>query len=53
MIWYMTLRDRLRPDSDFQTANLTRADAMQLYGAGSVKENAVRDGLAAVGIDAQ
>lgn len=54
MIWYVTLRDKLRPDSDFQAAaNMTYAVAGQLYGAGSPEQNAVRDGWAVVGITAQ
>jgi Zn-dependent metalloprotease len=54
MIWYVTLRDRLRPDSGFQAAaNITFAVAGQLYGTGSLEQNAVRDGWAAVGINAQ
>ncbi len=54
MIWYVTLRDKMRPDSDFQAAaNMTFAAAGQLYGASSLEQKAVRDGWAAVGITAQ
>jgi Zn-dependent metalloprotease len=53
MIWYVTLRDRLRPDSDFQAAaDLTFAVAGQLYGKGSKAQNAVKAGWAGVGIKA-
>ncbi|MEP7199590.1 MAG: M4 family metallopeptidase, partial [Chloroflexota bacterium] len=53
MIWYVTLRDRLRPDSDFQAcANLTHAVAGELYGAGGAEQQAVKDGWAVVGITA-
>ena len=38
-IWYVTLRDRLRENSDFQdTANLTFEVAGSLYGKGSREE---------------
>lgn len=51
-IWYITLRDRLRRNSDFQdAANLTFQVADELYGAGSPEQNAVRNGWAKVGID--
>ncbi len=53
-IWYITLRDRLRRDSDFQAAaNLTFQVAGELYGAGSKEQQAVRNGWAQVGITVQ
>jgi Zn-dependent metalloprotease len=52
-IWYVALRDRLRSRSTFSdAAALTRAVAGELFGAGSLEEQAVRAGWAAVGIDA-
>lgn len=50
-IWYVTLRDRLRPLSDFrECAGMTYAVAGELYGANSAEQRAVREGWAAVGI---
>jgi Zn-dependent metalloprotease len=50
-IWYVTLRDRLRPLSEFQEcAAMTHAVAGELYGAASAEQQAVREGWAAVGI---
>ncbi len=50
-IWYITLRDRLRPDSQFQDcANFTYAVAKETYGASSSEAKAVQDGWDAVGI---
>ena len=50
-IWYVTLRDRLRRNSDFQdAANLTFRVAGELYGAESTEQQAVRNGWAQVGI---
>jgi Zn-dependent metalloprotease len=50
-IWYITLRDRLRPRSDFkQGANLTIAVAGELYGQGSDEQKAVREAWKQVGI---
>ena len=50
-IWYVTLRDKLRPDSSFRdAARWTVAAAKELYGAGSLEQKAVREGWAAVGI---
>ncbi|MFN7926653.1 MAG: M4 family metallopeptidase [Blastocatellia bacterium] len=52
-IWYITLRDRLRPMSQFQDcANLTLAVAKELYGATSTEAKAVQEGWDAVGIKA-
>ena len=50
-IWYVTLRDRLRPGSDFKdAASLTTAVAGELYGSGSLEQKAVKEGWAEVGI---
>jgi Zn-dependent metalloprotease len=50
-IWYRTLRDKLRSNSDFATtARLTFETAGELYGAGSAEQEAVRTGWAEVGI---
>jgi Zn-dependent metalloprotease len=50
-IWYVTLRDKLRPRSQFKdAARLTAQTAKQLYGGGSLEEKAVKEGWAAVGI---
>ena len=50
-IWYVTLRDKLRPKSQFHdAARLTALTAKQLYGNGSLEEKAVKEGWAAVGI---
>jgi len=50
-IWYVTLRDKLKDRSDFQAAaNLTYQTAAQLFGAGSVEQQAVRKGWFEVGI---
>ncbi|MEP6896052.1 MAG: M4 family metallopeptidase [Chloroflexota bacterium] len=52
-IWYVTLRDRLKATSNFQDcANLTYQAAADLYGAGSLEQQAVQKGWAGVGIDA-
>lgn len=51
-IWYMTLRDYLRSTSDFQeAARLTFRVAGELYGNGSMEQEAVRKGWDTVGID--
>jgi Zn-dependent metalloprotease len=53
-IWYITLRDRLRPDSQFQDcANATLAVAKELYGASSAEAKAVLEGWDVVGITAK
>jgi Zn-dependent metalloprotease len=50
-IWYITLRDRLRPRSDFkQAAKLTIAVAGELYGQGSDEQKAVSDAWQQVGV---
>ena len=50
-IWYVTLRDKLRPNSSFRdAARWTAAVAKDLYGAGSLEEKAVRAGWTEVGI---
>ncbi|HYE73280.1 MAG TPA: M4 family metallopeptidase, partial [Blastocatellia bacterium] len=50
-IWYITLRDRLRPYSQFQEcAEMTYAVAGELYGARSPEQQAVREGWGMVGI---
>lgn len=50
-IWYITLRDRLRPDSQFQNcAEMTYAVAGELYGAKSAEQQAVREAWSVVGI---
>jgi len=50
-IWYVTLRDKIRATTNFQgAADLTYASAGQLYGQGSLEQQAVRKGWAGVGI---
>jgi len=50
-IWYVTLRDKLRPLSQFQDcANMTFAVAGELFGAGSKEQQAVREAWDVVGI---
>ncbi len=52
-IWYVALRDKLQAKSNFQdSANLTFMVAGQLYGAGSIEQQAVRTGWQEVGITA-
>ncbi len=51
-IWYVTLRDRIRSNTDFQgAADLTYAVAGELFGAGSLEQQAVKNGWAGVGIN--
>jgi Zn-dependent metalloprotease len=51
-IWYVTLRDKLKATSNFQEcANLTYQTAADLYGAGSLEQQAVQAGWAEVGLD--
>lgn len=50
-IWYVTLRDKIRSTTNFQgAADLTYATAGQLYGQGSLEQQAVVKGWAGVGI---
>jgi len=50
-IWYVTLRDRLRENSDFQdTANLTFDVAGSLYGKGSSEQKAIFNAWDQMGI---
>lgn len=50
-IWYVTLRDRLRPDATFRDcARLTVQVAGELFGVGSREQRAVVAGWADVGI---
>ena len=50
-VWYVTLRDRLRPRSDFKNAaNLTVAVAKELYGPRGAVAKAVADAWAEVGV---
>ena len=51
-IWYITLRDRLRPWSNFSRAAYhTITVAGELYGHGGKEQNAVRDAWKQVGVD--
>jgi Zn-dependent metalloprotease len=50
-VWYVALRDKLQPASNFQdAANLTVQVAGDLFGAASLEQQAVRKGWAEVGI---
>ena len=50
-IWYVTLRDKIQPGSNFQdAADLTYAVAGELYGPNSLEQQAVSAGWAGVGI---
>ncbi len=50
-IWYSTLTQKLRPDSDFRDAvNLTVSSAGELYGVNSREQKAVREAWARVGL---
>jgi Zn-dependent metalloprotease len=50
-IWYVTLKDKLGANSNFQDcANLTHQTAGELFGAGSIEQQAVQKGWAEVGI---
>jgi len=52
-IWYKTLTDKLAERSNFQdAANLTFETAGELFGAGSLEQQAVRTGWSEVGIAA-
>jgi len=51
-IWYVTLRDKLGTNSNFQDcANQTYQVAEDLFGVGSIEQQAVKNGWAAVGIN--
>ncbi|HSL27971.1 MAG TPA: M4 family metallopeptidase [Anaerolineales bacterium] len=50
-IWYVTLKDKLTATSRFQDcANMTYQTAGQLFGAGSLEQQAVQKGWAEVGL---
>ena len=50
-IWYVTLRDKLGANSNFQEcANFTYQVAGELYGAGSLEQQAVKKGWLEVGL---
>jgi Zn-dependent metalloprotease len=50
-IWFVTLRDKLSATSNFQACtNLTYATAGELFGVGSIEQQAVRKGWAEVGL---
>ncbi|MEB2333551.1 MAG: M4 family metallopeptidase [Anaerolineaceae bacterium] len=50
-IWYTALRDKLSENSSFQQcADLTHQTAGELFGAGSLEQQAVQHGWAAVGL---
>lgn len=50
-IWYVTLKDKLSANSKFQDcANFTYQTAAELFGAGSIEQQAVKKGWAEVGI---
>jgi Zn-dependent metalloprotease len=50
-IWYVTLRDKLTSSSNFQNcADLTYSTAGEMFGAGSLEQQAVKNGWAAVGL---
>lgn len=50
-IWYVTLKDKLDANSKFQDcANLTYSTAGELFGAGSIEQQAVKKGWAEVGL---
>ena len=52
-IWYVTLRDKLGANSQFQDcANYTYITAAELFGEGSLEQMAVKNGWAKVGITA-
>jgi len=50
-IWYVTLKDKLTANSRFQDcANLTYQVAAELFGSGSIEQQAVQKGWAEVGL---
>jgi Zn-dependent metalloprotease len=53
LIWYVTLKDRMKFDTNFQQcASLTFQVAAEKFGTGSLEQEAVRKGWSAAGIDA-
>ncbi len=51
-IWFVTLRDRIKSNSNFQNAaDFTYTVAGELYGAESLEQQAVKNGWAGVGIN--
>lgn len=51
-IWYVTLRDKLTANSKFQEcANLTYQTAGELFGAGSIEQQAIKKGWVEVGLN--
>jgi Zn-dependent metalloprotease len=53
-IWYVTLKDKLGQNSNFQAcATLTHQAAGELYGAGSLEQQAVKKGWAGVGLNVE
>jgi len=53
-IWYVTLKDRLTASSNFQAcANLTHQTAGDLFGAGSIEQQAVKKGWLEVGLNVE
>jgi Zn-dependent metalloprotease len=53
-IWYLTLRDKLSSTANFQdAARLTFETAGELYGAGSLEQQAVRQGWLDVGLNVE
>jgi Zn-dependent metalloprotease len=54
MVWYVTLRDKLGPQSQFQdAAQLTYQTAGELYGVGGAEQSTVRTGWEAVGLSVE
>ena len=50
-IWYVTLRDRLRPKSTFKdAASATTSVARDLYGSGGPEEQAIQKAWTQVGV---
>jgi len=53
-IWFVTLRDRIQSNTNFQSAaNMTYTVAGTLYGANSLEQQAVKNGWAGVGINVE
>lgn len=54
LIWYITLRDKLGANSQFQdAARLTYETAGELFGNNSLEQQAVRNGWSAVGLSVE